>query len=301
MKQTRREFIKTSSLALAAASLSNTPAFSMGASKPQLGIQLYSVRNAMEKNPLEALKNIAAIGYKNVEHARYKDRKFYGYTPKEFTKILSDLGMKMPSGHTRFERKHWDAVNKDFTSEWKYTIEDAAFMGQEYVISPSMEESAYADEKTLKGFLELFNKSGELCKKSGMKFGYHNHDFEFSKSLNNLSLYKIILDNTDPKLVAQQLDIGNLFNGGAVAMDVIKKYPNRFELMHVKDEYLAPGGLEKYESTVLGTGIAQVKEVVDMGAAGGVKHMIVEQEAYHGKEPMDCAREDFKAMKNWGY
>ncbi|HCW07840.1 MAG TPA: xylose isomerase [Cytophagales bacterium] len=301
MKQSRREFIKTSALALSAVSLSNTSLFSMGAAKPKLGIQLYTVRKAMEKNPLETLKAIASIGYKYVEHAKYSERKFYGYAPKEFKKILADLGMKMPSGHTRIEKRHWDAAKKDFTAEWKYTIEDAATAGQEYVISPSMEESIYASESTLKQFLDVFNKCGELCQKSGMKFGYHNHDFEFEKLLNNRSVYDIIMTSTDPKLVAQQLDTGNLFNGGAKAIDIIKKYPKRFELMHVKDEVEVPLGHAKFESTVLGVGVAQVKEVIDLGAAGGVKYMIVEQESYHGKDPIDCAREDYQAMKNWGY
>ena len=84
--------------------------------------------------------------------------------------------------------------------------------------------------------MEVFNKSGELCQKSGMKFGYHNHDFEFSQKLNDMTVYDIILQNTDPKLVIQQLDIGNMYNGGAKALDIVKKYPGRIESMHVKDE-----------------------------------------------------------------
>src|SRR5687767_4191981 len=86
------------------------------------------------------------------------------------------------------------------------------------------------------GSLNYFNKSGELCKKSNMKFGYHNHDFEFKESLNNKKIYDIILEHTNPDLVTQQLDIGNMYSGGARAIEVLKKYPGRFELMHVKDE-----------------------------------------------------------------
>src|SRR5258708_2548061 len=137
MNHTRRNFIKKSALAVAAVSLANNPLFSFGKGKARIGIQLYTVRDEMSKNPLETLRAVANIGYKYVEHARYADRKFYGYPAKEFKKILSDLGMKMPSGHTRMEKKHWDDARKDFTDAWKYTIEDAAIMGQEYVISPS--------------------------------------------------------------------------------------------------------------------------------------------------------------------
>src|ERR1041385_3572247 len=99
MKQSRREFIKKSTMAMAGVSLLNQSAFSF-VKRPQLSIQLYSVRDEMKKDPMGTLKQIANIGYKNVEHANYVDRKFYGYAPKEFKKILSDLGMKMPSGHT---------------------------------------------------------------------------------------------------------------------------------------------------------------------------------------------------------
>jgi sugar phosphate isomerase/epimerase len=150
--------------------------------------------------------------------------------------------------------------------------------------------------------MEIFNKNGELCKKLGMKFGYHNHDFEFSQKLNNLTVYDIMLKNTDPNLVMQQLDTGNLYNGGAKAIDIVKAYPGRFESMHVKDEILSAGGHEKYESTILGAGIVDLKNVIDLGRkSGGTKHFIIEQEAYQGKKPIDCVREDLAIMKKWGY
>ena len=135
-----------------------------------------------------------------------------------------------------------------------------------------------------------------------MKFGYHNHDFEFSQKLNDKLVFDIILENTDPSLVAQQLDMGNLYNGGAKAIDVAKKWPGRFELMHVKDEIKSDKGNEKYESTILGKGIVGTKEVIDLGRkSGGTSHFIIEQESYQGKAPIDCAKEDLEIMKTWGY
>ncbi len=301
MNQSRRNFIKKTGLALAGVSLAGGPLFSFTKGEESLGIQLYTVREAMAKDVLGSLKQIAAMGYKNVEHANYKERKFYGYAPAEFKKILADMGMKMPSGHTVLGKQHWDDAKKDFTDAWKYTVEDAATVGQQYVISPWLDESLYQTEDSLKHFMDVFNKSGELCGKSGMKFGYHNHDFEFSKKVNGKILYDLILDNTNPKLVVQQLDTGNLFNAGVKAIDIVKKFPGRFELMHVKDEIASAGGHEKFESAVLGQGIAQVKEVIDLGKAAGTKLFIVEQEAYQGKNPFDCSKEDFEVMKKWGY
>jgi sugar phosphate isomerase/epimerase len=180
-------------------------------------------------------------------------------------------------------------------------VEDAAAMGQMFVISPSMEQKTRTDINELKSFMNVFNKSGELCQKYGMKFGYHNHDFEFSEKLNGQTLFDIILSETDPKLVMQQLDIGNMINGGAKALDIMQKYPGRFESMHVKDEILAASGHEKYESTILGTGIVPVKEVIDLGRKWGTKHFIIEQEAYQGKAPLDSVKEDLEIMKKWGY
>ena len=160
------------------------------------------------------------MGYQHVEHANYVDRKFYGYTAKEFKKILKDLGLSMPSGHTVMGPSHWDAAKKDFSDSWKYTVEDAATLGQEFVISPWLDESLRKTKDDMLRYMEVFNKSGELCKKSGMRFGYHNHNFEFTQMMGTETVYEIILKNTDPNLVTQQLDFGNLYETKADAIQM---------------------------------------------------------------------------------
>jgi len=298
----RRKFIKNGTIAIAGASIFSNSIFENYKKKTITGVQLYSVRDDMKKDPLGTLKKLADMGYRHVEHANYIDRKFYGYTAKEFKKTLDDMGLQMPSGHTVLGKQHWDDAKKDFTDAWKYTVEDAATMGQMYVISPSLDNNLRKNEDGLKHFMEVFNKSGELCKKSGMKFGYHNHDFEFNEKLGGVLLHDIILQNTDPQLVIHQLDIGNLYNGGATALEVMKKWPGRFQSMHVKDEIKAASGNERYESTELGAGIVPVKEVIDLGRkSGGTIHFIIEQESYQGKSPIDCVNEDLRVMKKWGY
>jgi sugar phosphate isomerase/epimerase len=298
----RRRFIKQSGLALAATGLATHSLFASKPGDKIVGLQLYSIRDEMKKDPLGSLKQLAGMGYKHLEHANYVDRKFYGYGAKEFKKILDDLGMEMPSGHTVLASTHWDNSKKDFTDLWKYTVEDAAVLGQQFVISPSLDKEYRQTGDSLKQFMDVFNKSGELCKKSGMKFGYHNHAFEFSEKLDGKVVYDIMLENTDPDLVIQQLDIGNLYNGGAKAIDIVTKFPGRFQSMHVKDEVTSSGGDEKYESAVLGTGIVNVKEVIDLGKkSGGTIHFIIEQESYQGKTPMACMKENLAVMKKWGY
>lgn len=184
----------------------------------------------------------------------------------------------------------------------KKTVEDAAICGQKYVVSPWLDISYRRDFEQLKAFMDIFNKNGELCKASGMKFGYHNHDFEFSLKLSSVKVYDIMLQNTDPNLVAQQLDIGNMYGGGGRAVELLNQYPGRFELMHVKDEIKANSEGNTYESTILGAGVIGVKEVIDLGKKiGGTTQFIIEQESYQGKAPIDCIKEDLEIMKKWKY
>jgi len=301
MNRSRRSFIRNSAMAAAGISLLQQNIFAAVKKGELTGIQLYSVRTDMKADPLGTLKQLSDMGYRHVEHANYANRKFYGWSVSEFRKILNGFGMSMPSGHTVLDAKHWDASKKDFTNEWKYTVEDAAAMGQSFVISPWLEESKRKSMGDLKSFMEVFNRSGEFCKKFGMKFGYHNHDFEFSEKVEGKVLYDIILAETDPNLVMQQLDIGNMLNGGGKALEVMQQYPGRFESMHVKDEIKATEGHEPFESTILGKGVVPIKAIIDLGRASGTKHFIIEQESYQGKTPMQCAEEDINIMKKWGY
>ena len=304
MTYSRRKFLKHSTLTAAGTALLSSQLFARNKDSHITGVQLYSVRDDMKKDPLGTLKLISAMGYKYVEHANYEGRKFYGYSAADFKKLLADMGMEMKSGHTVMDKEHWDNSKKDFTDLWKYTVEDAAIVGQQYVISPWLDDTYRKTYDGLKGYMEVFNKSGELCKKSGMKFGYHNHDFEFGEKLNDVKVFDIILQNTDPALVTQQLDIGNMYHAGGIAADIIKQYPNRFELLHVKDEIKSAkgemGGV--FESTILGKGLVPVKEVVDLAKkSGGTLHFIIEQESYQGRTPLDCIKEDLAIMKQWGY
>ena len=306
MNSSRRSFLRNSAFGLGALAFASPALQSLAAVKYKklVVVQLYSVRDDMRKDPQATLNALAEMGYKYVEHANYVNRKFYGWEAKEFRKRLDDLGMKMPSGHTVMGKAHWDDAKNDFTDLWKYTVEDAAVLGQELVISPSIDMGIRKDKNLLLKYMDIFNKSGELCNKFGMRFGYHNHDFEFSEKLEGELLYDIMLNNTDPKLVAQQLDIGNMINGGGVPAEVMKKFPGRLGSMHVKDEVPAKTGHEHFESTILGKGSGQidVQALVKLGdKEGGTKHFIIEQEAYQGLKPLDCMKENIAIMRGWGY
>ena len=307
MQNSRRKFIQNASLAIVGASLKPSAFWSNSISvtdtKRLIGIQLYSVREDMKKNPLETLTALSKMGYEFVEHANYINRKFYGWTATEFKKVLNDLGLKMPSGHTVMAAKHWDNTAKDFTDDWKKTVDDAATLGQAYVISPWMDEKLRSSYDGLMLQLDVFNKSGELCKKSGMKFGYHNHDFEFREKINGTLIYDLILEHTDPNLVIHQLDFGNMYGAGGRGAEWINKYPGRFQSLHVKDEIKSAKGEmnDGYESTILGTGVVDPKAIALLSKKiGGAHHFIIEQESYQGITPLECAKKDLEIIKTWG-
>ena len=161
MTYSRRKFISNSTWATSSLLFSGQL---FAADNPTFitGIQLYSVREEMKKDPLATLKQVAGMGYKYVEHANYVDRKFYGYPAADFKRLLTDLGMEMKSGHTILNQKHWDTAKKDFTDIWKYTVEDAAIAGQQYVISPGLDKVYLESEDALKGFMQVFNQCGKL-------------------------------------------------------------------------------------------------------------------------------------------
>jgi sugar phosphate isomerase/epimerase len=152
--------------------------------------------------------------------------------------------------------------------------------------------------------LDVFNKSGELCKKQGMKFGYHNHDFEFTEKINGTPIYDLIINHTDPELVIQQLDFGNMYGSGGRAKEWIEKYHGRFPSLHVKDEIKSAGKGEMndgYDSTTMGNGEVDPKGLCLLAKqVSGAHHFIIEQESYQDKTPLECAKINLDIMKTWG-
>jgi sugar phosphate isomerase/epimerase len=301
MKNSRRTFVKSGAMAVLGAAILPRSVFAFNAQKATVGLQLYTIRDDMSSDPKGSLKKISDMGYKVVEHAGYADRKFYGFAPAEFKKILADLGLTMYSGHVDFGMHAWDASKNDFTDKWKQTVEDAAFMGQKYVITPELADNARKDYDTLLKVIDLWNKCGQYCQKQGMEFGYHDDFFE-DVVLNNMKLFDIIMKYSDPKMTIHQFDIANLYNAaGTDPRDVIKKYPGRFVSLHVKDVLKERNKENMHDSTILGKGVLNVKDVLPLAIQNGAWLLIIEQEAYQNESPMDCSKDDLAAMKKWGY
>jgi len=273
--KTRRDFLKTTGgLALGAVLL---PTFSRAEKIKNVGIQLYSVRKEMLADAVGTLKELAKIGYKELESARSEKGNYYGLQPKEIKKIASDLGMTLRSGHVH--------VDKDF----QRSIDGAAEAGQQYLVCSSLPSKGQTVDN-YKKVAETFTKAAEDCKKSNIIFGYHNHEYEFEKE-NGQVLYDVLLDNTDPKLVTMELDLGWVVASGNDPLAYFNKYPGRFPLWHLKDMDTV-----KMHSTEFGKGQIKVLEILKNSKKSGVKYIFVEQEEY-ASTALESMKYDFDYLQ----
>lgn len=257
---TRREFLIRTS-AFAAGSLL-FPSCNLSGSKDQnYGVQLYTFRKEMDTDPLGTLKQIADLGIKQIESARSPKGLYYGLTAKEMKKACSDLGMTLRSGHVHLDEN------------FQRTIDEAAESGQEYVICSTMPtEGQTADN--YKRVAETFNQAGEQCKNLNLKFGYHNHEYEF-ESEGGQVLYDVLLDNCQADLVHMELDLGWVVVAGKDPLDYFTRYEGRFPLWHLKDM-----DLDKKESTEFGKGGLDIVKMLASKKQSGVAYIFIEQEEY---------------------
>lgn len=260
----RRNFVKgtTAGLLLSLALPENLLA-SLPPGK-NIGIQLYSLRDLIKEDFIGTLTQVAKIGFGSVEAAGYSDGKFYGYSPAEYKRVVEDLGLNPLSSHARVTVNN---VNQ--------LIDDTLEAGMKYLVLPSIENSR---RDTLDGYkisTEEFNFFGDRCKEAGLKFAYHNHDFEF-KELDGVIPYDILLKETDSKLVTMQMDIYWIKYAGVDPLEYFQRFPKRFKLWHVKDM----DDTEQRESTEVGDGIIDYKAIFNRRAEAGMKCFFLEQEAF---------------------
>lgn len=246
--------------------------------KQHFGVQLYSFRNEMAKDAIGTLTQIASLGFKEIETARSQKGHYYGLAPAEMKSVCKDLEMNLKSGHVHLDDK------------WQQTMEEAVESGQEYLICSSMPSNGQSVDN-YKKVAEEFNKAGEACKKLNLKFGYHNHEYEF-ESENNQVLYDVLLNNTEADLVHMELDLGWVITAGKDPLDYFKKYPGRFPLWHLKDM-----DMDKKESTEFGKGGLDIPAMMAHRKESGVKHIFIEQEEY-ATNPLDSMKHNMAFLKN---
>lgn len=275
---TRKDFLVQSGMLAAGVVL--LPSFTLPAKNPKknLGVQLYTFRKEMTEDAVGTLRKIAALGIKQIESARSTKGLYYGLKPKEMKDVCSDLGMTLRSGHVALDEN------------WQNTMDQAAESGQEYLICSSMPtEGQTADNYKL--VAETFNKAGEECKARNIKFGYHNHEYEF-ESENGEVFYDILLNNTHPDLVHMELDLGWVVVAGKDPLDYFKRYEGRFPLWHLKDMDMV-----KKESTEFGKGGLNIAQMLEHKKESGLEYIFIEQEEY-ASTPFESMEHNMKFMKN---
>jgi sugar phosphate isomerase/epimerase len=279
MSNNRRDFLRMSAFAAAGLSLpfaGKSSMFDNFAPKklPAFGLQLWTVKEDMAKDAKGTLKKIAADGYKQIESFEGAQGMFWGLGHKDFKKYMDELGMKIISTHCN--------IQVDFERK----AAEAAEIGMKYLICPYKGPQKSIDD--FKKFADEFNKSGEICKKNGIRFAYHNHDYSF-KAMNGVLPQDVMIENTDKDLVDFEMDIYWVVAAGTDPIAYFKKYPNRFRLCHVKDLMRTAAG---HESCHLGKGSIDFKTILKAGTDNGLKYYVVEQEAFTGTNPLESAEVD---------
>lgn len=235
----------------------------------EIGIQLYSLREAMGEEPKETIKQVGDIGYTFVEPAGYNDGKFYGMEPAEFKKVVNNAGMDILSSHTG--RPLPDSSEREEAMEWwDQCIQAHKEVGAKYIVQPSMGEKAYNSLEGLQRYVEYFNEVGEKCQEAGIQFGYHNHDQEFTTELEGNTVYDFMLENTDPEKVFFQIDLYWAVEGEADPVSYFEEYPGRFTLWHVKDE-----------AELGASGMMDFERYFQYADQSGMQYQVVEIEEYN--------------------
>ena len=288
---TRRSFIKTSAV-LSAGLLAAPNLFAYD--KKYIGLQLYTVRDAMAKDPAATLAKVAQIGYTSVEAATYTGTElFYGMTPKAFATVLKQNGLIMPSAHYRLGEEMVDGASQLGTilNDWDKAVTDAAEAGVKYMVCAYLADVERGPLDHYKKTADSLNKAGEICKKAGIQLCYHNHDFEFIQE-NGKYPYEIILQNTDKDLVKFEMDLYWITKANQDPFALFNENPGRFPLWHVKDLDKTP----ERNFTEVGNGIIDFKKIFTQSKKAGLKYFFVEQDKCPG-DPFDSITQSITYIK----
>jgi sugar phosphate isomerase/epimerase len=285
----RRTFLAQAGLV--SAGMMIKPAFVNAMAKDRVvGLQLYSLRDQIKTDVTGVIAKVAAAGYKEVEPFDYSKAKgFWGLDAKAFSKLLKDNGLSTPSGHFEFD----SFLGTGNTDALQTYIEAANITGMEYVIVPHLNGDYIKTVDDFNHIADKLNTAGELCKKSGLKLGYHNHNFEW-KPVDGTTFYDTILNKTDPSLVSMEMDLYWVVRTGQDPTAIIQAHPGRFFAFHIKD--MDKGNHEK--NTEVGSGAIDFKPIMKYAKLGGIKHFIVEQENYTNIGPYVSITQSCAYVKN---
>lgn len=238
------------------------------------GIQLYTLRDIINENPKNVLKQLAQFGFTQIESYESEQGIFCGMGHKGFKEYLDSIGITMIASHC------------DIYKNFEEKAAQAAEIGMKYLVCPYV--GPQTSKKKWQQITDKFNACGEICRKNGIRFAYHNHAYSF-KAFSGMIPQDFIMENTDPDLVDHEMDIYWVVTGGANPIDYLKKYPNRFRLCHIKDRAKNAAADNEQASCDLGTGSIDFPSILDVAAQNGMEYFFLEQEKYENSSPIQCA------------
>jgi len=283
----RRRFLQNAGLGLTALALSRKGQLLANPYGLPIGLQLYTVRDHMEKDVEGTIQRVAEIGYREVEIG---SSKFYGKKPAELRRILADNGLKAISMH--FEELQ-------FRLDLEKHLASAKECGVSYIGLSSLGEQERKTLEAVKRDAEWFNRVGESVSKAGCRFFYHGHNFDYA-NVEGAVIYDELIRRTDPKLVNFELDCFWCVRAGKDPVDYFQRFPGRFPQLHIKD--LKPGyppttGEGPAAFTEVGRGIIDWKKIFRAAREGGLKHFYVEQDECD-RDSLDSAKISYTYLHN---
>ena len=255
-----------------------------------IGLQLYTLRSEMAKDPSGTLKKVADLGFGEVENFGYNG-KFFGMDAPAYKALLSSLGLAPVSGHYMWGGAMENPAMGSIRNGWDKAVEDAATLGQQYMVLAFLFPNERKTLDQYKKVAEDLNKAGETCRKAGIQMCYHNHDFEF-QPIDGQMPFDILMKETDPKLLKIELDLYWAVRANQAPVDLFKKYQGRVALWHVKDM----DKTEKKSFTEVGNGVIDFNAIFKAHKASGMKHFFVEQDQCPGS-PFDSISQSISYIK----
>lgn len=288
---TRRDFICKSSLAAAGVLLSSS-LLANPDRKYKMGLQLFTIRDAMAKNVVESLKQIAAMGYQDTETYGFDPStlSYYGYKAKDFLQLLKQNGIITTSGHYDLF-KYLNVPQQDLLAYVDKCIEGAHILQQKYITWPWLDPADRNMDK-FKLLATKLNLIGERITKSGLGFAYHNHDFEFV-DYNGTNGYEVIMNETDPKFVKLQVDLYWVSKAAPISpAELFRKQPGRFVMWHIKD-------MDKVtkDYTEMGNGSIDYTKILPDAKLSGLEYYYIEQGGNFKKNSMESVQESASFFK----
>lgn len=277
----RRSFTKHTALGVTAALLPQLGFPKPPDSKYKMGLQLYSIRDAMVKDPFGSLKKVKDLGYEDLELYGYnaEEGSYYGFKAKSFKNILDDYGLTTSSGHYNFSSMFMKKKD-ELAAYTARCIEGALVMDKKYITWPFLAPE-YRNLGNYKLLADKLNRIGEQVRGSGLEFAYHNHGFEFTDHHGETG-YDIILRDTDPELVKLQMDLYWVMHSSKqTPKELVASQPGRYVMWHIKD-------MDKVsrDYTELGNGSIDYTQIMPDPKLSGLEYYYLEQGGNYARNSM---------------